>query len=112
MYVLQNSPVYSATLDEQKLIPFSLTLIDANYSTEAEDIENLDSMLIDISILRSATGDFAESNKLGEGGFGAVYKVWEKKCMYVSESLSNSFKLIKLSVCFISHRVCSQTATR
>ncbi|KAF2923228.1 cysteine-rich receptor-like protein kinase 6 [Oryza sativa Japonica Group] len=46
----------------------------ANYSTEAEDIENLDSMLIDISILRSATGDFAESNKLGEGGFGAVYK--------------------------------------
>uniref|UniRef100_I1QEE4 Uncharacterized protein n=1 Tax=Oryza glaberrima TaxID=4538 RepID=I1QEE4_ORYGL len=47
---------------------------DANYSTEAEDIENLDSMLIDISILRSATGDFAESNKLGEGGFGAVYK--------------------------------------
>ncbi len=75
MYVLQNSPVYSATLDEQKLIPFSLTLIDANYSTEAEDIENLDSMLIDICILRSATGDFAESNKLGEGGFGAVYKV-------------------------------------
>uniref|UniRef100_A0A0E0LLQ1 Uncharacterized protein n=1 Tax=Oryza punctata TaxID=4537 RepID=A0A0E0LLQ1_ORYPU len=47
---------------------------DANYSTEAEDIENLDSMLIDISTLRSATSDFAESNKLGEGGFGAVYK--------------------------------------
>uniref|UniRef100_A0A0E0LLQ0 Uncharacterized protein n=1 Tax=Oryza punctata TaxID=4537 RepID=A0A0E0LLQ0_ORYPU len=46
----------------------------ANYSTEAEDIENLDSMLIDISTLRSATSDFAESNKLGEGGFGAVYK--------------------------------------
>lgn len=54
---------------------FFLSLVDANYSTEAEDIENLDSMLIDISILRSATGDFAESNKLGEGGFGAVYKV-------------------------------------
>ncbi|KAL5197510.1 hypothetical protein ABZP36_001022 [Zizania latifolia] len=31
-------------------------------------------MLIDISTLRAATGDFAESNKLGEGGFGAVYK--------------------------------------
>jgi len=25
--------------------------------------------------LRSATGDFNSSNKLGEGGFGAVYKV-------------------------------------
>ncbi|KAF0909587.1 hypothetical protein E2562_038079 [Oryza meyeriana var. granulata] len=46
----------------------------ANYSTETEDIESLDSMLIDISTLRVATGDFAESNKLGEGGFGAVYK--------------------------------------
>ncbi|XP_015694667.2 cysteine-rich receptor-like protein kinase 6 [Oryza brachyantha] len=45
-----------------------------NYSNETEDIESLDSMLIDISTLRAATGDFAESNKLGEGGFGAVYK--------------------------------------
>jgi hypothetical protein len=32
-------------------------------------------MIIDISTLRAATADFAESNKLGEGGFGAVYKV-------------------------------------
>ncbi|CAN6211874.1 unnamed protein product [Urochloa humidicola] len=43
------------------------------YSTEAEDIE-MDSMMIDVSTLRAATGDFDESNKLGEGGFGAVYK--------------------------------------
>uniref|UniRef100_A0A0D9WZV9 Uncharacterized protein n=1 Tax=Leersia perrieri TaxID=77586 RepID=A0A0D9WZV9_9ORYZ len=47
---------------------------DASYPTETEDIDSLDSMLIDISTLRSATDDFAESNKLGEGGFGAVYK--------------------------------------
>ncbi|RLM85296.1 hypothetical protein C2845_PM04G27450 [Panicum miliaceum] len=44
------------------------------YSTEAEDIEMVDSMMIDVSTLRTATGDFDESNKLGEGGFGAVYK--------------------------------------
>ncbi|KAL6890185.1 hypothetical protein ACP4OV_008948 [Aristida adscensionis] len=44
------------------------------YSTEAEDIEMVESMMIDVSTLRAATGDFAESNKLGEGGFGAVYK--------------------------------------
>ncbi|WVZ66195.1 hypothetical protein U9M48_015453 [Paspalum notatum var. saurae] len=44
------------------------------YSAEADDMETVDSMLIDISTLRAATGDFNESNKLGEGGFGAVYK--------------------------------------
>ena len=40
-------------------------------------MESVESMLIDISTLRAATGGFAESNKLGEGGFGAVYKVPE-----------------------------------
>ncbi|KAM3277248.1 hypothetical protein ACQJBY_045224 [Aegilops geniculata] len=45
-----------------------------SYSTEAEDTESVDSMFMDISTLQAATGDFAESNKLGEGGFGAVYK--------------------------------------
>ncbi|XP_071683123.1 cysteine-rich receptor-like protein kinase 6 [Lolium perenne] len=44
------------------------------YSTEANDAESVDSMLMDISTLRAATRDFAESNKLGEGGFGTVYK--------------------------------------
>ncbi|CAN6248857.1 unnamed protein product [Urochloa humidicola] len=41
---------------------------------EAEDGEMLDSMMIDVSTLRAATMDFNDSNKLGEGGFGAVYK--------------------------------------
>jgi len=40
-----------------------------------EDAESLDSLLFHISTLRAATCNFAESNKLGEGGFGAVYKV-------------------------------------
>uniref|UniRef100_A0A0E0LLP8 Uncharacterized protein n=1 Tax=Oryza punctata TaxID=4537 RepID=A0A0E0LLP8_ORYPU len=47
---------------------------NANYYAEADDLNSVDSMLMDISTLRAATGDFAESNKLGEGGFGAVYK--------------------------------------
>ncbi|CAL5062373.1 unnamed protein product [Urochloa decumbens] len=44
------------------------------FSTETEDIEMVDSMLIDVSTLRAATANFAESNKLGQGGFGTVYK--------------------------------------
>ncbi|KAM0861898.1 hypothetical protein ACQ4PT_045593 [Festuca glaucescens] len=47
---------------------------DPMHSGKAEDIEMVDSMQIDVSTLRAATVDFAESNKLGEGGFGAVYK--------------------------------------
>jgi hypothetical protein len=60
--------------------PHSLALTlqastDSINSAEPENIETVESMLIDISTLRAATGSFAESNKLGEGGFGSVYKV-------------------------------------
>lgn len=34
--------------------------------------------------LRKATGDFAEDNKLGHGGFGAVYKVYYIENCYTS----------------------------
>ncbi|CAN6211875.1 unnamed protein product [Urochloa humidicola] len=47
---------------------------DPMYSAEAEDMDTVESMMIDVSTLRTATGDFDESNKLGEGGFGSVYK--------------------------------------
>jgi hypothetical protein len=33
------------------------------------------SLLYDLSTLRAATDNFSEENKLGEGGFGPVYKV-------------------------------------
>ncbi|TVU05995.1 hypothetical protein EJB05_49182, partial [Eragrostis curvula] len=38
------------------------------------DTESIDSLLLNISTLRAATGNFDDRNKLGEGGFGAVYK--------------------------------------
>ncbi|KAF3319946.1 Cysteine-rich receptor-like protein kinase 41 [Carex littledalei] len=40
--------------------------------------ENIDSFIIGLSTLKAATINFDESNKLGEGGFGAVYKTWEQ----------------------------------
>ena len=40
-----------------------------------EEIKSVESLLLDLSVLRVATIDFSEENKLGEGGFGAVYKV-------------------------------------
>ncbi|CAL4992019.1 unnamed protein product [Urochloa decumbens] len=39
-----------------------------------EDIESIESLVIGLPTLRIATDNFAENNKLGEGGFGAVYK--------------------------------------
>ncbi|KAL5660019.1 hypothetical protein ACJX0J_027144, partial [Zea mays] len=44
-------------------------------SPSPDDIDkSIDSLLFDLPALRAATNNFAESNKLGEGGFGAVYK--------------------------------------
>ncbi|CAL5083314.1 unnamed protein product [Urochloa decumbens] len=45
-----------------------------SYSTKPEDIEGIGSLLLDLSTIRAATDNFAESNWVGEGGFGAVYK--------------------------------------
>ncbi|XP_062187734.1 cysteine-rich receptor-like protein kinase 6 [Phragmites australis] len=46
----------------------------SSYSVNPEDTESINSLLLDISTLRAATDNFDESNRLGEGGFGAVYK--------------------------------------
>ena len=87
---------------------------DPTHSTETEGMESIESMIIDISTLRAATRDFDESNKLGEGGFGAVYKVlinlpiseldWANKPVYIPLILSLSttkLALLLLSVLLV-----------
>ncbi|KAK8457531.1 hypothetical protein SEVIR_3G200800v4 [Setaria viridis] len=39
-----------------------------------EGMRSSESLLYDLSMLRAATDNFSEENKLGEGGFGPVYK--------------------------------------
>ncbi|KAK6149805.1 hypothetical protein DH2020_017330 [Rehmannia glutinosa] len=39
-----------------------------------EEISTVESLQYDFGKIRSATNDFADSSKLGQGGFGAVYK--------------------------------------
>uniref|UniRef100_A0A2P2LBU9 Cysteine-rich receptor-like protein kinase 10 n=1 Tax=Rhizophora mucronata TaxID=61149 RepID=A0A2P2LBU9_RHIMU len=40
----------------------------------SDEIESVESLQFDFSTLRVATNNFSEENKLGQGGFGAVYK--------------------------------------
>uniref|UniRef100_A0ACD5X5D5 Uncharacterized protein n=1 Tax=Avena sativa TaxID=4498 RepID=A0ACD5X5D5_AVESA len=43
-------------------------------SADGQDIASSEYVLYDLSTLRAATDNFSEDNKLGEGGFGPVYK--------------------------------------
>lgn len=40
-----------------------------------DEIESAESLQFAFSTIQDATEDFSEKNKLGQGGFGAVYKV-------------------------------------
>ncbi|KAH9606679.1 hypothetical protein KSS87_014888 [Heliosperma pusillum] len=42
--------------------------------TVEEDLTTRESLLYDMATLQTATNDFSSENKLGEGGFGSVYK--------------------------------------
>ncbi|XP_074574564.1 receptor-like serine/threonine-protein kinase SD1-8 [Curcuma longa] len=44
------------------------------HRTENEEEKNLELPLFDLSTIRDATNNFSVDNKLGEGGFGPVYK--------------------------------------
>uniref|UniRef100_A0ACD5U7U6 Uncharacterized protein n=1 Tax=Avena sativa TaxID=4498 RepID=A0ACD5U7U6_AVESA len=44
------------------------------YSGNMESVGNMSLPMLDLSTVEAATENFAEGNKLGEGGFGAVYK--------------------------------------
>ncbi|KAF5809446.1 putative protein kinase-like domain superfamily [Helianthus annuus] len=52
------------------------------------DISTLESFQYDFSIVKAATNDFSEENKLGWGEFGAVYKVWNNLKLSLELKLS------------------------
>lgn len=47
----------------------------ADIALEEED-KGMESLLIGLDTLKAATRNFSDENKLGEGGFGPVYKVF------------------------------------
>ena len=61
-----------------------------------DEIRSVKSLQFDFSIIKVATNDFSKANKLGQDGFGVVYKVilyyniMDEKYTIISQSYSNS----------------------
>ncbi|XP_016463438.1 G-type lectin S-receptor-like serine/threonine-protein kinase RKS1 [Nicotiana tabacum] len=47
---------------------------NSSRGNEIDGSEHVDVLIFDLSTIISATDDFSDANKLGEGGFGSVYK--------------------------------------
>ena len=52
------------------LIVYNLFLFEA-----VDEIKSVESLQFDFSTIRAATNNFSDTNELGKGGFGVVYKV-------------------------------------
>ena len=58
------------------MLTSSYLCVNFNLHCEDEDeILEVESLHFNLASIRNATDNFSDSNKLGQGGFGAVYKV-------------------------------------
>nr|GMC72042.1 G-type lectin S-receptor-like serine/threonine-protein kinase At1g67520 [Ipomoea batatas]GMD77850.1 G-type lectin S-receptor-like serine/threonine-protein kinase At1g67520 [Ipomoea batatas] len=69
--------------------------------------------LVSFSCIVDATGNFSAENKIGEGGFGPVYKAWEtwkeeRWVEFMDPTLANSFNLDELKLCLNVALLCIQ----
>ncbi|CAL8992192.1 unnamed protein product [Prunus brigantina] len=78
----------------------------------SEDVSLVESLQYDFETIRSATDDFSDANKLGQGGFGAVYKgrlangtyIAVKRLSKNSEQGDREFKTEVTLVAQLQHR--------
>lgn len=60
-----------------------------------DDTSIAESLQYDFSAIRAATDDFSDANKLGQGGFGPVYKVIKLTyCCMSLTSIVQKFSLL------------------
>jgi hypothetical protein len=52
-----------------------LPSVTDNSNSNQDDIGYVEPEQLNLAVLRAATNNFSEQNKLGEGGFGEVFKV-------------------------------------
>jgi len=65
----------SLSLGLCRSFPYAAFFMRDNNSIKEEDIGYVEPERLNIEVLRAATNNFSEENKLGEGGFGEVFKV-------------------------------------
>ncbi|KAF7822796.1 G-type lectin S-receptor-like serine/threonine-protein kinase [Senna tora] len=75
--------------------------------------EDIDLPIFQFSTISNATNQFSESNKLGQGGFGPVYKAWrlwieEKPIELMGEMLHNSINASEVLRCIQVGLLCVQ----
>ncbi|WCJ20323.1 cysteine-rich RLK (RECEPTOR-like protein kinase) 25 [Euphorbia peplus] len=81
-------------------------------ATSTDEITTVESLQVDLNTIQVATNNFSEDNKLGEGGFGAVYKgllpnrqeIAVKKLSIGSSQGSREFKNEVLLLAKLQHR--------
>lgn len=56
-------------------------------SSSKEDMGYVEPEKLNLAVLRAATNNFSEENKLGEGGFGEVFKVYFHTFSHDKQSL-------------------------
>lgn len=57
---------------------------------DTEEFIEAESLKFDFKVIRTATDDFSQRNKLGQGGFGGVYKVCSCNYLHLSILLATS----------------------
>ncbi|KAJ6333656.1 hypothetical protein OIU77_009514 [Salix suchowensis] len=102
VYDLNNSKEYTTDLSG----PGDLVI-------EASQVNGPDLPMFNFNYVASATDNFSEENKLGEGGFGLVYKAWDlwsegKAMEMVDPSIRDSCDEIEVLRCIQLGMLCVQ----
>lgn len=67
-------------------IPFICNL----FCEGVDELMSVESLEFDLNSIRVVTDNFSDANKLGQGGFGAVYKVVKTRYMKKKNNILNS----------------------
>ncbi|KAK9265383.1 hypothetical protein L1049_007345 [Liquidambar formosana] len=81
--------------------------------TVGNDITTAESLQFDLSTVQAATNNFSEENKIGEGGFGGVYKAWKHwtdgtPLELLDPTLKDSYSRIEVLRCIHIGLLCVQ----